>query len=617
MNRSFRRLLVLVTIGVVLPWVGATAQNLVMPAGSCFEIQHFPSEPIGNAPSKVVMFVALPPEWGGGFILVNIDGASGPQQGTGPVDPDGLARAELPLFSFGPHQVVGLVVDNNTATAPVDMSALVDGGAFTVDNSEPTCDPASIPRVAAPTTTTASTTTTTAATTTTTAAATTTTAAPTTTTAPATTSGGINLLPWILIALGGLLAIAGLFLLAKKSCDELYRLWQAALRRYETCMEEFTKSQAWLEEKRAESHRVAEELARLEKSAATGSVTDGGTTYQSLPGEGLVTDQGMSSIIKSTQAQLESLRQAEAMGEEMVENWRLETEKAAAEAEAAQKAYEDCVGALTPKTSEATSTTGGTTTTTGPGGAAVATTTRDGGCPKGDRRAVALADAKTFRVIRAFRIETETQGEATVGEAGNQMAADLTNLGAELGFLGTLLGARGAGMRVGESLVRTGSAANLIRGGAEGYAAAKGNLGTDSFSVPIPTSGPEVVVGVLQLIAQLAATVATKANEWTDRRSFASYRLVREYQSVTVQPFMIEECDGETYRCVEKILQYQLGDPGEQPGNWRDGGTGISQMDRERQQRELQMLINQGKASMENSVKALTEFEAQYPPGPC
>jgi hypothetical protein len=122
---------------------------------------------------------------------------------------------------------------------------------------------------------------------------------------------------------------------------------------------------------------------------------------------------------------------------------------------------------------------------------------------------------------------------------------------------------------------------------------------------------------VLQLIAQLAGTVATKANEWMDRRAFLSYRLVQGYQMITVRPYKIEECDGQTYKCVEKVLEYQIGDAGEQAGNWRDGGTGINQMERDRQQRELQMLINQGKSAMESSAKAILEFEAQYPPGPC
>jgi hypothetical protein len=101
------------------------------------------------------------------------------------------------------------------------------------------------------------------------------------------------------------------------------------------------------------------------------------------------------------------------------------------------------------------------------------------------------------------------------------------------------------------------------------------------------------------------------------RRTFTSYRLVQEFQMITVQPFRREVCDGQTYQCVEKILQYQIGDSGEARGNLMDAGTGISQMERERQQQALQRLINQGKSLMEQSARALMEFEAQYPPGPC
>jgi hypothetical protein len=408
-----------------------------------------------------------------------------------------------------------------------------------------------------------------------------------------------------------------LYLLAKKSCAELHRQWQTAQRRYETCQDELARSQAWLEQQRAERHGVRQELERLRHSAVMGSVTDGGVTYQSLPGEGPVTDDGLAGIIRTTETRLASVEQSVQMGEEMVDGWRLKTEEAAAGAEAARTAYENCVGASSPKTPGATISAAVIQTTMPGGGVAVGGTAIPRGCPPGDRRAVALADARTFRVIKAFRIETETAGEAMAGPAGQQLAADLNQLGAELGLVGSLLGAHGAGKRVGESLVRTGGAANSIRGGVEGYLAAKGNLGTDSFSVPVPTSPAEVVVGALQLIAQLAGTVATKANEWMDRRSFVSYRLVQEYQVITVRPYKIEECDGQTYHCVEKLLEYQVGQSGDQPGNWRDGGTGISQFERDRQLREMQMLINQGRSAMERSVQAILEFEAQYPSGPC
>jgi hypothetical protein len=618
MKVTLERLLISLVLLALIP-LSAKAQTPVTPGESCLAVEHFPEQPVNNAPSKAVILVALPPEWGGGTILVVIDGASGMQTGGGAVAPDGLAIAKLPLFSFGPHQIVNFTTINENLSGPVDIPSLVNGGAFTVDESEPACDPDAIARLGAPITTTASTTTTTAPTTTTTTAPTTTaTSTPTTTTAAPDIEGGTSLLPWLFIALGGLLAVIGLFLLAKRSCDALYRLWQAAQRRYETSMEELTKSQAWLEEKRAERQRIQEELERMRHSVGMGSIIDGGATYQLLPGEGLVTDEGMAAIIKTTGAQFDSIQQSVQMGEDMVNEWRLKTEEAAAETESARKGYDDCIGAASPKASgTATPTTAtGATTTTG-GGVVVSTTTTQRGCPQGDRRAVPLADAKTFRVIRAFRIETEAQGEAMVGDAGQQLAADLKELGAELGFLGSLLGAHGAGKRVGESLVQTGSAANLVRGGVEGYLAAKGNLGTDSFSVPVPTSPQEVVVGVLQLIAQLAGTVATKANEWMDRRSFVSYRLVQEHQMVSVRPYKIEECDGQTYQCVETIIEYQIGDAGEQAGNWRDGGTGINQMERDRQQRELLMLINQGKSAMERSAQAILEFEARNPPGPC
>jgi hypothetical protein len=267
-------------------------------------------------------------------------------------------------------------------------------------------------------------------------------------------------------------------------------------------MEELTKAQAWLEEKRAARSLIEQELERLQRSAGMGSISDGRNKYQSLPGEGLVTEEGMGSIIETIQGQLEAARQAETMGEEMVNRWREETDKAAAEAESARKAYEECIGALTPKASGEGTTSGGTVTggtVTGAGpGLAVGTTTQEDKCPKGDSRSVPIADGRTFRVIRAFRIETETQGEAMVGESGQQMAADLRNLGAELGFLGSLIGGYGAGSRIGESLVRTGSAFGVVRGGAEAYGAATGNLGTDSFPIPKPTSPGGALVGVLQ-----------------------------------------------------------------------------------------------------------------------
>lgn len=420
------------------------------------------------------------------------------------------------------------------------------------------------------------------------------------------------MLPWLLVAAGGILAVLGLWLLRKKSCDDLYILWQEAQSRYETCAEELLKAQRWLEEKRGELSRLQTELQQLEKSVTTGSITQGDTTFVNLPGRGLVTAEGMGDIINSVNAQIESAQQAVQMGEEMVENWRLKTEDSAAQAEAARRAYEDCVGSFSATN---VATTSGAAPAPSTGNVA-ATTSAAHGCPPGDRRAVPEGEARTFRVYRAFRIETETDGEPLAGEAGTQLAADLNQLGAELGFLGALLGAHGAGSRIAEGIV-TASATSVIRGTAEGYAAAKGNLGTSTFSVPIPTSPQEVLVGVLQLIAQMAGIVAGKASEWTQRRTWRSYRLVKEYQTITVQPFRVEECDGTQYRCIERIRQYTVGAAGTERGQLKDGGMGINAQERAAQERQLRILINQGSQAMERSVKALMDYEAQHPIGPC
>ena len=600
----------------------ALGQAPVEVADSCLAIDHFPSQPVGNAPSKAVLYVMLPAEWGGGTITVEFSGASGELTGGGPIDDGGLAVAELPLHSFGDHQIEQVEVESTSlGAAPVDLNDLPEGGSFTVDQTESECDPASLQGAAvttAPTTTAVPTTTaSTVPPTTVTTAATT----PPTTVAtfvvesplPASPVAALPW-PWLLIGSGALAALIGLFLLRKKSCDDLYQLWQAAQSRYDTCAEELTKARAWLEEKRAERVRAEAELADLERSAATGTISHGGASYQSLPGEGLVTVAGMADIISTTRAQVDQLRQSEAIGEEMVDNWRKRTEEAAAEAQQARAAYEACTGAASASAGGPAMT---NTADAGAGGMAVTTAAETRSeCPEGARRVVALAPARSFRIYRAFRIETSSEGEAWAQESGKELAVDLMTLGTELGFVGALLGAHGAGTRVAGG-VMTGSASGLMRGGAEGYAAAYGNLGTAGFPVPVPTSPQEVLVGVLQLIAQLAGTVAGKASEWTERRALHNFRLVKEYQLVTVQPFQIEICEGGVYRCLERVRQYSLGDAGSETGGWRDGGQGLTDMDRSRHQREVRILINQGQQSMERSVTALIEYEQAFPVGPC
>ena len=141
---------------------------------------------------------------------------------------------------------------------------------------------------------------------------------------PVTPAQDTNVLAWLMVTLGGALALWGLWLVGRKSCDELLGLWQGAKSRYETCSEELQKAQRWLNEKRAERSRYEQELAKLEGSEI------------------------VAAIIESLRAEIESAQQAEKMGEEMVHNWRVKMEQESVGAQWARRAYEDCAGTEVP-----------------------------------------------------------------------------------------------------------------------------------------------------------------------------------------------------------------------------------------------------------------------------
>lgn len=454
----------------------------------------------------------------------------------------------------------------------------------------------------------------------------TTTTAPPTTTAPAsttssaaTTSSGSGSTPGILVALGGMAVIAGVWMLSrKKPCDDLLAAWKAAERRHRMTNDALQEAQATLDQRRARTAELEAELARLEAASAMGEVTEGGVAYKLLPGEGRVTAEGLESIIDSTRSQLDSARTAEADAEGSVEHWKTEMNRTAAEAEAARMAYEECIAAATPPPP-----TQGPGRQPGTGGPAIATTPdQSSGCPEGSREARPIGSPQRFRICRAFRVETETEGGAAMAGSGETMVADLRELAAGLGVLGALLGAKGAGEASARGITSlaggkvVAGVGGLVEGGVGGLLAAKGNLGTSDFPVPVPTSGPEVVAGTLQLIAQLAALVAGKAVEWTERRQLVNYRLVREYQPVTVTPYQIWVCDGQTWRCAQTVLEYEVGAVQTLRSN-PVSGRATSDLDRERLQRELERMVAIGRSSMESSLRQLQEFEEANRPGPC
>ncbi|MDK1019193.1 MAG: hypothetical protein QGD89_07320, partial [Actinomycetota bacterium] len=123
------------------PWLAtAAAQGVLSPDDACIGVIHSPAEPVGSAPSKAIVGIALSPDYAGGDFVFHLTGASGDQTGTGTVGPDGLAFAEAPLFQYGVHQITDATVTTADGPMAVDVASIGDGGSFVVDDAEPLCD---------------------------------------------------------------------------------------------------------------------------------------------------------------------------------------------------------------------------------------------------------------------------------------------------------------------------------------------------------------------------------------------------------------------------------------------------------------------------------------------
>jgi hypothetical protein len=605
---------------IALP-AGATSPTTVTPTDDCVEVDHFPAEPIDNAPSKAILYFTVPPEFGGWEVAVLVDGASGEVEGGGTVADDGLGAVEIPLNAYGTHEVQEALMSLGAELVGVE---LLPGG-FTVDAAEPVCDPASLTRAASTPTTTAATTTTTGA------PPTTTTAAPTTTTSASTapfvvenevpTASRVVTIPWGWIGLGvGLpLLLFGLWLLvgSGRDCERLRREWEALQRQYDQIREAFDKAMAHLEERRAVRAEIEAEMAGIERTGSMGGSLEGSTRFRLIP-EGKVTEEGYDAILKTVRDQLESARDGERMAEESVEEWRRQLEDAAARADSARRAYEECMGkavaGLTPPSEDSTAT---------GGGPMVATAQDPSGCPEGTREARPLAAPRKFRLYVDFAVivEVEEGSERNV-QTGEDLAISLGQHGLELATLGTLLGARGAGGNIASGVTGLGTGSyvkgtmGIARGTVEGLLAVKGNLGTASFPIPVPTSPEEVLVGLLQVTAQLGALVAGKVTEWMKMNQIYRVRSSLLYQEVSVQPIQIWECRAGQWVCVERVLQYDVSRLERQPG-----ASQSFRIEGDVSQHQFESYINgataRAKQTIEASARALVEFEQSNAPGPC
>jgi hypothetical protein len=158
--------------------------------------------------------------------------------------------------------------------------------------------------------------------------------------------------------------------------------------------------------------------------------------------------------------------------------------------------------------------------------------------------------------------------------------------------------------------------AGVARGSLEAVLAVKGNLGTDSFPIPVPTSPEEVLVGVLQVTAQLGSLVAGKVTQWMKMNQIYRVRSTLFYQEVSVQPIEIWECSDGHWMCVEKVLQYQVSGLERQ-----QGPAELFRIESEVSSHRFEIHINglsaRAKRSIESSAKSLVEFEQANQPGPC
>ena len=603
--------LLLAIVAMALP-AAAIAPTAVTPADECLEVDHFPTEPIGNSPSKAILYFTVPPEFGGGEVTVVVDGASGEVSGIGIVADDGLSVVEIPLNAYGAHEVQEALISLGAELVDVDL--LPEG--FTVDAAEPVCDPDSLARAASTSTATA----------TTEAPATTTTAPPTTTASTTTTSlveltavEPVGTIPWGWVGLGvGLpLLLLGLWLMmGPGDCERLRREWEALQRQYDQIREAFDKALVYLEERRAVRAEIEAEIAGIERSGSRGGSLEGSTRFKLIP-EGKVTEEGYDAILRTVREQLDSALDGERMAAESVEEWKRQLEDAAARADAARRAYEECIGkavaGLTPPITESP----------GVGGPVAAATGQETGCQDGTREARPLASPRSFRLYADFAVivEVEEGSERNV-QTGKGLAITLGQLGLDLATLGTLLGARGAGGNVASGVSGLGAGSyvkgslGIARGTVEGLLAVKGNLGNAAFPIPVPTSPEEVLVAVLQVTAQLGALVAGKVTEWMKMNQIYRVRSTLLYQEVAVQPIQIWECRAGQWVCVEKVLQYEVSGLERQPGPSQS-----FRIEGDVSQHQFEAYIDgataRAKQSIEASARAIVEFEQSNPPGPC
>ena len=318
---------------------------------------------------------------------------------------------------------------------------------------------------------------------------------------------------------------------------------------------------------------------------------------------------------------------------ELAEKAQTEADVACGKAEAAKKAYEECVSSkvaeaeaaavASASVSSGSGTDGPTSTepgSTAPSAMAIAGSNAKDPCEGVDpKRRVRKTGAseRPLRVNVDFSVISEvSEGSGRNVTAGKQMVIDLDDVASSLDFFGDMLSAQSAGLHIGKATggFRQGkylaTTEGVIKGGIEG--------GMATGVLPeMPTSPLQAGTEVLEQTARLGKFVASKVTEWMANYQIFEVRRTYFYQEITATPAVIEECrKGQGWVCVQKIWEIDVSKLLRHRGKKRTWTINSRQL-RYRYRREIQRLSESSANRIKNDARALVAWRAKHEPGPC
>ncbi len=504
-------------------------------------------------------------------------------------------------------------------------------------------------------------------------ASTTTTQAPTTTTPDSTTTSQESEFPWWLLVIGGLALFgAGLWIFTREQesnpCADELAAWKQAREECTKAARESAEAQEKSEDARAEREDLEDERKEVcrdwppacwdnEDGAWVEDEHGNRITSRDLHmrrmamGElwadyqaGRVSAEQVQEVWRKADtpafreemrdrdvdagAELERIdgelaraRQAETAASDAAEAAAHSAREACAAAEAARRAYEECVGTAV---AGAPAGPGGDEDglPTGPG--------TPGASPGGEKSGSDPCEGKPLRKVEpAGRPEQVTitvdfaliveawEGSERNAAAGEQLVFDLSRVAQDLNLAGNLLAAREAGLHVagGVNGYTAGTyvvgAGGVVRGGIETLQAAE-------VLPSVPTSIPTAITETLESVAKLGAFVAGKVTEWMTNYQIMEGRLTYFTQQITATPYLVYECrKGVGYVCVEKVWEFEIGNLRRLAGPRTPSRLLNNDLDRIRFQNSVRRLAAVAASRIRRDAERLADWRRRHEPGPC